>query len=131
MDKALAYGARDSRFDPWQDRLEMNNFLFENFLRFFPLSPFYQYRKSWSIVHAVCVWFMTMTIVCSRRHGNKLTTNASRRDSETSTINRKINSEPKYRVGILLLFDIMIKSSGNRVMQPLREIHSLMILTIE
>jgi hypothetical protein len=21
MDKALAYGARDSRFDPWQDRL--------------------------------------------------------------------------------------------------------------
>jgi hypothetical protein len=50
---------------------------------------------------------------------------------ETSTINRKINSEPKYRVGILLLFDIMIKSSGNRVMQPLREIHSLMILTIE
>jgi hypothetical protein len=30
MDKALAYGARDSRFDPWQDRLEMHNFLFEN-----------------------------------------------------------------------------------------------------
>ncbi len=68
---------------------------------------------------------MTMTIVYSRRHGNnKLTTNASRRDSATSTINRKINSEPKYRVGILLLFDIMIKSSGDRVLQPLREIHS-------
>jgi hypothetical protein len=35
MDKALVYGARDSRFDPWQDRnkcqREIGNFNFLNY----------------------------------------------------------------------------------------------------
>jgi hypothetical protein len=30
MDKALAYGARDSRFDPWQDREELNRCMILN-----------------------------------------------------------------------------------------------------
>jgi hypothetical protein len=34
MDKALAYGARDSRFDPWQDRVYHRKSLLDTLVLF-------------------------------------------------------------------------------------------------